>query len=62
MPQPSTGGEPSAPFIGGPFPLDLVELEHLRRVLARSSSLDAAARTLGIDPSTLYRKRKQHGL
>ncbi|MBV8675694.1 MAG: hypothetical protein JO355_00835, partial [Planctomycetaceae bacterium] len=23
---------------------------------------DAAARTLGIDPSTLYRKRKQYGL
>jgi NtrC-family two-component system response regulator AlgB len=48
--------------VGGPFSLEQVEVEHLRRVLAEASSLDAAARTLGIDPSTLYRKRKQYGL
>ncbi len=48
--------------VGGPSTLEQVELEHLRSVLATSSSLDAAARTLGIDPSTLYRKRKQFGL
>jgi NtrC-family two-component system response regulator AlgB len=48
--------------VGGPLTLEQLEVEHLRRVLARAPSLDAAARTLGVDPSTLYRKRKQHGL
>jgi two-component system, NtrC family, response regulator AlgB len=53
----------SAPAeIGGPLSLEQLEVEHIRRVLAGSASLDAAARTLGIDPSTLYRKRKQYGL
>jgi two-component system, NtrC family, response regulator AlgB len=55
--------DPSSPIeIGGPFSLEKVEIEHLRRVLSTTSSLDAAARTLDIDPSTLYRKRKQYGL
>jgi NtrC-family two-component system response regulator AlgB len=48
--------------IGGPITLAELEIEHIRRVLAAAPSLDAAARTLGIDPSTLYRKRKQYGL
>ena len=48
--------------IGGPVTLEQLEVEHIRRVLAGSPSLDVAARTLGIDPSTLYRKRKQYGL
>jgi len=30
--------------------------------LGRASSLDAAAKTLGIDPATLYRKRKRLNL
>ncbi|MHC5540273.1 helix-turn-helix domain-containing protein, partial [Singulisphaera rosea] len=48
--------------IGGAMTLEQMEVEHIRRVLATSPNLDAAAKTLGIDPSTLYRKRKQHGL
>jgi NtrC-family two-component system response regulator AlgB len=48
--------------IGEGVPIDAVEVEHIRRVLASSPSLDDAARTLGIDPSTLYRKRKRYGL
>ena len=47
---------------GGPHTLDELEVEHIRRVINQAPSLDAAARTLGIDPSTLYRKRRQHGL
>jgi two-component system, NtrC family, response regulator AlgB len=31
-------------------------------VLAASSTLDSAAKTLGIDASTLYRKRKHFGI
>ena len=48
--------------VGAPVSLERLEVEHIRRVLAAAPSLDEAARTLGIDPSTLYRKRKQHGL
>jgi NtrC-family two-component system response regulator AlgB len=55
-------GRSGPPEIGGPVTLERLEIEHIRRVLADSPSLDVAARTLGIDPSTLYRKRKQHGL
>ena len=48
--------------VGGAVTLDELEAEHIRRVLAASPTLDDAARTLGIDPSTLYRKRKRYGL
>jgi NtrC-family two-component system response regulator AlgB len=33
--------------------------EHIRQVIARAASLEHAARILGIDRSTLYRKRKR---
>ncbi|MBA4187146.1 MAG: sigma-54-dependent Fis family transcriptional regulator [Planctomycetaceae bacterium] len=45
--------------LGGPVTLEDVETEHISRVVASSPSLDEAAKTLGIDPSTLYRKRKR---
>jgi NtrC-family two-component system response regulator AlgB len=48
--------------LGGPVTLDAVEAEHIRRVLNASASLEDAAQALGIDPSTLYRKRKKLGL
>ncbi|HNV85314.1 MAG TPA: helix-turn-helix domain-containing protein, partial [Arenimonas sp.] len=35
---------------------------HIERILASSENLDAAAKTLGIDASTLYRKRKAYKL
>jgi two-component system, NtrC family, response regulator AlgB len=44
--------------LGGRVTLDDLEKEHIRRILATSASLEDAAHTLGIDPSTLYRKRK----
>ncbi len=54
---------PAAAFtVGGPVTLEQLEIEHIRRVLTDSATLDVAARTLGIDPSTLYRKRRQYGL
>jgi two-component system, NtrC family, response regulator AlgB len=55
-------GEASVIELGGQVSLERLEAEHIRRVVASSPSLDAASRTLGIDPSTLYRKRKQYGL
>ena len=51
--------DPRLPALGGDFTLDEIEREHLTRVLHRASSLDEAARILGVDPSTLYRKRKR---
>ena len=48
--------------VGGQVTLDELEAEHIRRILAGAASLDEAATTLGIDPSTLYRKRKRYGL
>lgn len=48
--------------VGAAVTLELLEAEHIRRVLASSPSLEDAAQTLGIDPSTLYRKRKRLGI
>ena len=42
--------------------LEALERLHIERVLASSENLDAAAKTLGIDASTLYRKRKTYKL
>jgi len=48
--------------VGGTVTLDQLEAEHIRRVLTTSPMLEDAAIILGIDPSTLYRKRKRYGL
>jgi NtrC-family two-component system response regulator AlgB len=48
--------------IGDPISLAELERAHIRGVIASATSLDAAARTLGIDVSTLYRKRKEYEL
>jgi NtrC-family two-component system response regulator AlgB len=42
--------------------LDQVEAEHIRRILGTTDTIEEAAMTLGIDPSTLYRKRKRYGI
>jgi NtrC-family two-component system response regulator AlgB len=48
--------------VGGAVTLDELEAEHMRRILATTSTMEEAASVLGIDPSTLYRKRKRYGL
>jgi two-component system, NtrC family, response regulator AlgB len=50
---------PPAVQLGDDVTLDEIEAEHIRRVVARAPSLDAAAAALGIDVSTLWRKRKR---
>lgn len=48
--------------VGSELSLEELEKAHIAAVLSSSSTLDQAAKTLGIDASTLYRKRKQLGL
>jgi NtrC-family two-component system response regulator AlgB len=50
-----------------PQPGDLISLEkleeiHIRKILERTSSVAEAAKILGIDDGTIYRKRKKMGL
>ncbi len=44
--------------VGSMISLAAVEREHIRRVVEASSSVRAAARVLGIDAATIYRKRR----
>ncbi|MBS0266283.1 MAG: sigma-54-dependent Fis family transcriptional regulator [Planctomycetes bacterium] len=60
--QVGTEAPPVSAELGGAVTLDQLEAEHIRRVLAQTSTMEEAAAQLGIDPSTLYRKRKRHGL
>ncbi len=60
---PEFQGELDSPPKAG-FMISLEELEtlHIRKILAKTASLEEAAAVLGIDPATLYRKRKKLGL
>ncbi|MGV6966402.1 sigma-54-dependent response regulator transcription factor AlgB [Pseudomonas aeruginosa] len=58
----ATQSTSSAPRIGESLSLEDLEKAHITAVMASSATLDQAAKTLGIDASTLYRKRKQYGL
>ena len=59
---------PSAPAassgiqVGARVTLEELETEHIRRVIAQAPSMEEAAHILGIDPATLYRKRKKNSL
>ncbi|QSL94868.1 sigma-54-dependent response regulator transcription factor AlgB [Ectopseudomonas toyotomiensis] len=58
-----TGEAPNnAVRVGAAMSLEELEKAHIAAVLASSNTLDMAAKTLGIDTSTLYRKRKQYNL
>jgi NtrC-family two-component system response regulator AlgB len=48
--------------VGRRVSLEMLEAEHIRRVLGNTSSLEEAAEVLKINPSTLYRKRKKLGI
>ena len=45
--------------LGGRFTFEEIEAEHIRRLVANTSTLDEAAKILAVDPATLYRKRKK---
>ena len=58
------GAHPAAagPELGALVSLEELEREHLARVVLQTPTLEAAARVLGIDATTLQRKRKKYGL
>jgi NtrC-family two-component system response regulator AlgB len=60
FPERMTGPGKVRPNVGGDFSLDDIEREHILRVVQRSPSLDRAAEILGIDATTLWRKRKRY--
>lgn len=54
------GSQPSGAMIGNRVSLEELEREHILRIIEVAGSMDEAAQILGIDPATLYRKRKRY--
>ncbi|QYM79819.1 sigma-54 dependent transcriptional regulator [Horticoccus luteus] len=54
-----TSTHAATPQVGSYVSLAKIEEEHIRQVIERTTTLEHAARILGIDKSTLYRKRKR---
>jgi NtrC-family two-component system response regulator AlgB len=54
------GSQPSGAMIGNRVSLEELEREHIMRIIEIAGSMDEAAQILGIDPATLYRKRKRY--
>ncbi len=52
----------TTPNVGDPVSLEKIEEEHIRRILATTKSLQEAADLLGMDPATLWRRRKKYGI
>ena len=72
-PDPSEGAAGSGTFVspglakpqlqrGGPLSLDELERKHIETVLSQASTLEDAASILGINLSTLWRKRRAYGM
>ena len=61
---PASIGQPTHAGIevGAHVALEQLEQEHIRQILVSTATVDEAATVLGIDPSTLWRKRKRYGL
>jgi NtrC-family two-component system response regulator AlgB len=48
--------------LGAMVSLEALENAHIARVVQQAATMDEAARILGIDPATLYRKRKKSAM
>jgi len=59
FPERIAGARERGPYVGGKFTLDELERAHISAVLAQTKTLEDAAEVLGIDDSTLWRKRKR---
>ncbi|MBZ5658485.1 MAG: sigma-54 dependent transcriptional regulator [Acidobacteriia bacterium] len=55
----SVAPAPAGIQVGAKVTLEDLTNEHIARVVAQSATMEEAARTLGIDPATLYRRRKR---
>jgi NtrC-family two-component system response regulator AlgB len=53
---------PSTPLAPEAQSLDVLERRHIQRVLSDAATLDEAAARLGINVTTLWRKRKRYGI
>jgi NtrC-family two-component system response regulator AlgB len=61
LPERITGtGQAVSAQLGGDHTLEEIEKEHMQRVVARAATAEEAARILGIDASTLWRRRKRY--
>jgi NtrC-family two-component system response regulator AlgB len=60
FPERIAGAKERGPYVGGEYAIEAIERAHILSVMARTSSLDDAAAILGIDSSTLWRKRKRY--
>jgi two-component system, NtrC family, response regulator AlgB len=50
------------PSVGDRISLEKIEELHIRSILASTKSFDEAAKVLGMDPVTLWRRRKHYGI
>src|SRR5438067_1361622 len=50
----------TVPQLGADFTVEQIKREHILRVLARTRTQEDAAHVLGVDASTLWRKRKKY--
>lgn len=55
----AAGSTPGAPQAGAMITLESLEREHIRRVVEATPTIQEAARVLGIDAATIYRKRRK---
>jgi two-component system, NtrC family, response regulator AlgB len=60
FPERISGAKDRGPYIGGKFTLDEIERAQISSIVAQSKTMEDAAETLGIDDSTLWRKRKKY--
>jgi NtrC-family two-component system response regulator AlgB len=60
FPERIAGARERGPQIGADCTIEDIERAHIMAVLARSRSMEEAAEVLGIDSSTLWRKRKRY--
>jgi len=54
------GAQPAHAMIGNRVSLEELEREHIMRIIEIAGNMEEAAQILGIDPATLYRKRKRY--
>jgi NtrC-family two-component system response regulator AlgB len=59
---PRSPGGAAGLSVGDLVPLEQLEEQHIRAVLAATPSIDEAARVLGMDQVTLWRRRKKYGI